>query len=98
MKILSSLLLVVFLSQGAVFADLYSSNNPFQSTTNPQTFNNYYESQPNVIQEEEKQAKKSWFKKGKKLEAHEEALKKSMPQHPDVSEGVENGKSFYVFK
>ena len=92
-------LLIVFLTTGAAFADsnIFQSNNPFPQTM-PESLNNIYESKPDVIQQEDKQEKKSWFRKGKNLRKQE--MKESAEQSgygSPVNENHNNG-SFYVFK
>ena len=92
-------LLIVFLTTGAAFADsnIFQSNNPFPQTM-PESLNNIYESKPDVIQQEVKQEKKSWFRKGKNLRKQE--MKESAEQSGygcPVNENHNNG-SFYVFK
>ena len=86
------------LSAGAVFADnLFQTNNPFPETS-PQTMNNIYESTPSTIMHEEKQAKKSWFRKGKKLEKQDKQYKDYvMPNSKIINEGAQDN-GFYVFK
>jgi len=89
------LLFVLSLTVGCVYADNFmQTTNPFPQS-NMQTINNIYESEPCVMQEEQKQAKKSWFRKGKNLQEQEtQDAKRGIKTYP--TEGVENG--FYMFK
>ena len=92
------LLAALSVSMSSVFANnLFPTNNPFPETE-PQTMNNIYESEPAKIQQEAKQQKKSWFKKGKNLQEEEarEMQQSGLNTYP-VNEGVNNG-SFYMFK
>ena len=87
---------ILMLSAGFVYADnLFPNNSPFPQTS-PQTLNNIYEAEPAVIQEEEKQETKSWFrkrKKAKKVESSDYVV----PESKIINEGSKDG-SFYVFK
>lgn len=88
---------ILILSVSSVYAEnLFQTNNPFPQTM-PQSMNNIYESKPAVIQQEAKQAKKSWFRKGKNLQNAERAELEAgkLPTYPagDSSNG-----SFYMFK
>lgn len=81
-----------------VFADnLFQNSNPFPQTV-PQSMNNIYESEPATIQQEEKQEKKSWFRKGRNLQKQEAAEKaRELQKYPVEHEDANNG-SFYIFK
>lgn len=93
-KLVSLFVLSAFISP--VFADnLFQNSNPFPNTS-PQHMNNIYESEPAIIQHEEKQVKKSWFKKGKNLQ-EQEAKDANLKTYP-VHEGAQDSNSFYMFK
>ena len=92
-KTIAILLLGISMSS-VVAADLFQNNNPFPQTT-PEKLNNIYESEPATIQQEVKQEKKSWFKRGKNLQEQEVKEPKSLNKFPN--EGVKDG-SFYIFK
>ena len=100
MKKLLSLVLLSALISPAFADNLYQSSNPFPQTA-PQSLNNIYESEPAVIQKEEKQKKKSWFKKGKNLQEQDSQLLNTYPPanngRDGANEGIQNG-SFYIFK
>ena len=93
------IILSMFLSvTGSVFAaDIFMNNNPFPQTV-PQSMNNIYESTPATMQQEVKQEKKSWFRKGRNLKKQEASEKaRELQKYPEVHEGT-NNESFYVFK
>jgi len=75
--------------------NLFPNSNPFPQTT-PQSMNNIYESEPSVIIQEQKQAKKSLFKKGKNLQ-QSESQNYVVPESKVINEGANND-SFYLFK
>ena len=78
----------------AMADNLFQNSNPFPQN-NPERMNNIYESEPGTIQQEVKQAKKSWFRKGKNLQEQEK--QQGLNTYPPVDEGVRNG-AFYTFK
>lgn len=83
---------------GSVFAaDVFMNNNPFPQTM-PQTMNNIYESEPATIQQEAKQEKRFWFRKGKNLQEQDkiEQSQNNLNTFPK-KEGAGDG-SFYLFK
>ena len=91
-----TILTILMLSAGIVNAEnLFSNSNPFPQNY-PQTLNNIYEAEPAVIQKEEKQETKTWFKKRKKTQKVESS-DYVVPQSKIINEGSNNG-SFYVFK
>ena len=51
--------------------------------------NNIYESDPVVIKEEQKRAKRTWFRKGKNLQ-QSESQNYVVPQAKIINEGVNN--------
>lgn len=83
---------------GSVFAaDVFMNNNPFPQTM-PQTMNNIYESEPATIQQEAKQEKKFWFRKGKNLQEQDKIEQsQNNPNTFPKKEGAGDG-SFYLFK
>ena len=92
---------ILILSIGSVSAEnLFQTNNPFPQTV-PQSMNNIYESEPANIQQEAKQQKKSWFRKGKNLREQEikdvEKRLYTYPPEAGKNEGVYDG-SFYMFQ
>ena len=94
------LLSVLALCVSPVLADnLFQNSNPFPQN-NPERMNNIYESEHSTIQQEAKQAKKSWFKKGKNLQEQEiqDTQKRlyTYPPQTGVNEGAQDG-SFYLF-
>ena len=86
-------LLIVFLTTGAAFADsnIFQSNNPFPQTM-PESLNNIYESKPDVIQQEAKQEKKSWFRRNK------QKVNTNTNSDLNTYSQEKNNGSFYVFK
>ncbi len=92
----SVLFLLMLFVVGSVQADnLFSDSNPFPQTS-LQNMNNIYEAHPEVIKEEQKKAKRSWFRKGKNLQ-QSESQNHVIPQAKIINEGVDND-SFYVVK
>ena len=94
------LLFALSLCVSPVLADnLFQNTNPFPQN-NPERMNNIYESDPGTIQQEVKQSKKSWFKKGKNLQEQEITdTEKRLYQYPPqagTNEGAQDG-SFYLF-
>ena len=96
MKKLVILSMFFAVTSSAFAADIFMNNNPFPQTS-PQTMNNLYEAEPATIQQETKQEKKSWFRKGKNLQSQEAAEKARELQKYPVNEGSTDG-SFYTFK
>lgn len=96
MKNLTILFALLFVCSCVNADNLFQTNNPFPQTV-PQTMNNIYESEPAVIQQEQKQAKKSWFRKGKNLQQSDEQQNYIVPEAKIINEGA-NSSGFYVFK
>ena len=94
------LLFALSLCVSPVLADnLFQDSNPFPQTS-PQRMNNIYEAEPATIQQEAKQAKKSWFRKGKNIQEQEiqDAKRRlyTYPPQAGTNEGTQDG-SFYLF-
>jgi len=96
MKNLTILLALLFTCSCVNADNIFQSNNPFPQTM-PQSMNNIYESEPAVIQKEHKQAKKSWFRKGKNLQESDAQQNYVVPQAKIINEGA-NDTGFYEFK
>ena len=95
------LLFVFAFCVNSVLADnLFQNSNPFPQN-NPERMNNLYEAEQSTMQQEIKQEKKSWFKKGKNLQEKEikntEKRLYNYPPNTNTNEGEQNG-SFYMFQ
>lgn len=90
MRILS-LLLVLVMSSSVVLADnFFESNSPFPTQNYSPKLNNIYETEPAVMQQEEKAAKKSgWWRWGKDDETPE-------VKAPAANEGVIKDTGFVI--
>ena len=91
-----ALSLVMLLSIGFVNAEnLFPNNNPFPQTS-PQTMNNIYESEPAVINTEQKKAKRCWFKnKTEQTPDVNDASK--IPVYPVPHEDAQDNGNYYMF-
>ena len=99
MKKLLAIIALFAISIGVQASDLFQSDNPFPQTS-PQTMNNIYESKPDIIQDEIKKEKKSWFRKGKNLQqddAQKQLEQHKIPVYPVTHEGVQSDTNFYMF-
>ena len=100
MKKLALLFVLTFCVNSAIADNLFQNSNPFPQN-NPERMNNLYEAEQSSILHEQKQEKKSWFRKGKNLQEQEiqdtEKRLYTYPQGADKNEGVQSG-SFYMFQ
>lgn len=91
LKKLIVVLLTVVCTSSIVFADnLFGTTNPFVGQTNPQQFNNIYETEPSSTVKEQAEKKKMRFWK------KNTANTKNKDEY-SVNEGIINDGSFYVF-
>ena len=89
---------ILALSINTVSAEnLFQNNNPFPQTV-PQSMNNIYQSEPEVIKQEEKKQVKFFWRRNKK-QAETPAAMDNQPKVPvyPVENGQVNDGSFYMF-